>query len=83
MKLQLTRNAKKELAKLPKDIQDRVGNAFHYIAKHPFEAKKLGGELAGYYSHKMWPYRVIYTIDTKAKMITVHSVGHRQGVYNH
>ncbi|MBI2007606.1 MAG: type II toxin-antitoxin system RelE/ParE family toxin [Candidatus Blackburnbacteria bacterium] len=81
MRLIVTPKALRQLARLPKSDQVKVKKKFFAIEKNPFLGKKLGGELAGQYSLRVWPYRVLYIIEEGQGRIYVVSVIHRQGAY--
>lgn len=71
----------KKLNKLPKKDQSRIYKAFYSLSRKPQNGKKLSGEYKGFYSYKVWPYRIIYAIIKKELLIIIVKVGHRQGVY--
>lgn len=75
-------SVEKSLAKLPKKDQYRVTLALAGLSVDPFIGKKLQGEYKGYYSIRVWPYRIVYTIVKQELMVIVVAVGHRQGVYS-
>ena len=72
--------AKKQLVKLPQDIQPRILSALDRIRVRPEDyVKKLVGESA--YSLRVGDYRVIMDIDRNKLLILVIKVGHRRNVY--
>lgn len=73
--------AKKEMKALRKKDQQRVIAAFVVLRENPFVGKKLEGKYGGAWSLRVWPYRIIYTIDRKIVTVTVLRVAHRQGAY--
>lgn len=73
--------ARKELLKFPSKDQKRIGAAIDSLIEEPFAGKQLQGDYAGLWSLRVWPYRVIYTINQKNLTVTVLKVGNRQGVY--
>lgn len=80
-RLVVLREAKKELAKIPKASQERIISALRPIRNDPFAGKPLHGELKGRYSWRVWPYRIIYEIRKQELVVTVITIGHRQAVY--
>ena len=80
-KVELIKQAEKEFAKIDYKDQVRVSAALLEIKKNPFIGKKLKGKFDGFWSHKVWPYRIIYEIKKKRLIILVIKIGHRQGVY--
>ncbi|MDP3995998.1 MAG: type II toxin-antitoxin system RelE/ParE family toxin [bacterium] len=75
------REAEKELDRAPSQYQKKILAALPIIAEDPFVGKKLAGELAGLYSYRVWPYRIIYKVYKKALVIVVIRMRHRQEAY--
>lgn len=75
-------SAEKSLARLPQKDQLRIQLTLVGLASDPFMGKKLQGEYKGYWSVRVWPYRIVYTIVKQELMVIVVAVGHRQGVYS-
>ncbi|OGG14799.1 hypothetical protein A2773_06895 [Candidatus Gottesmanbacteria bacterium RIFCSPHIGHO2_01_FULL_39_10] len=69
----------KQLKKLPLSEKKKVIRKLELLANDPLTGKQLKGELAGFRSLRVWPYRIIYEISKDE--ITVYSIAHRQGVY--
>lgn len=80
MKIQFTATSKKEFKKLPKNGQKKIARALKKLARFPFLGKKLSGKLKGYYSLKVWPYRIIYEFLSR-KLIVIDHLGHRKDIY--
>ena len=76
-----TQRAKKEYSKLPEKDQRRVADAINVLQIQPFSGKKLDGEHEGKWSIRVWPYRIIYTIDKHTITVTVVAIGQRKDVY--
>lgn len=81
MRVALSKNAQREYEKIPKQERAKIKKKLISLENNPLSGKKLVGELAEYYSIRAWPYRIIYGINTKKKMIQVHKIKHRQGAY--
>lgn len=81
MQVLITEEARKHYRHLPKAGQMKIRKKLIVLEGNPLAGKKLEGQIAGYRSLKAWPYRIIYSIDEKQKIITVKSILHRQGVY--
>ena len=79
--VEVTSAARKELKKLPKKKQQRFFGVIEFLKEFPYSGKKLSGELQGYYSVRLWPYRVIYIADRKKKKVIVVAVKHRRESY--
>lgn len=78
-----TATARRDLDKLPPRILGAVIEfAFGDLAREPRRVgKPLGRELAGQYSARRGPYRLLYRIDDEAHTIWVHRVDHRANIY--
>lgn len=78
-----TATARRDLDRLPPRILAAVIEfAFGDLAREPRRVgKPLGRELAGQYSARRGPYRLLYRIDDAAETIWVHRVDHRADVY--
>ncbi len=80
-KLLITKKAEKNLDKLPENYRLRIRETLRDIVYDPFSGKKLSGKKKGQYSVRVWPYRIIYTIEKRELIIIVIDIDHRQGVY--
>lgn len=81
MRVALSKNAQKQYQRLPKTEQIKVRKKLTAILQNPQTGKKLEGELRGIRSLKVWPYRILYEINEKEKMVSIHKIIHRQGAY--
>jgi mRNA-degrading endonuclease RelE of RelBE toxin-antitoxin system len=81
MQVIITPKALKQYRHLPKPEQIKIKKRFLILEKNAQEGKKLSGQLLGIRSLKVWPYRIIYFINTKQKQVFVITIAHRQGVY--
>ncbi|OGE83507.1 MAG: hypothetical protein A3B10_03595 [Candidatus Doudnabacteria bacterium RIFCSPLOWO2_01_FULL_44_21] len=79
--VRLTPTAKKHLAKIPKNFQDKIKVTLVALQNDPFLGKRLFGKYKDQYSINVWPYRIIYEIHKNILLIIVLDIGHRQGVY--
>ncbi len=73
--------AEKEFKKLPNRDQKRVSKGLFYLETDPFSGKKLKGEFKGFFSLRVWPYRIIYAI-IEVDLVIIIRVGHRKDVYD-
>lgn len=77
----ITTQARKEYQKLSARDQERALLAFDQLRNNPFVGKKLNGEHDGDWAYRIWPYRIIYTINKKIITVTVVAIGQRKDVY--
>ena len=80
-KIIILKHAQKEARKLPRKDQQRIAMAIASLQTDPFRGKQLHGNYEGAWAIRVWPYRIIYTVDKKKVTVTVLRVGHRQGIY--
>ena len=73
--------ARKDLKRLDRKFQEKVVTALHLLEKTPFLGEKMAGIFDGWYRIKIPPLRIIYTPDTKSKIIWVRAIGFRGNVY--
>ena len=76
-----TKKADKDYEKLESKDKKRIAGAIDALRVQPFSGKKLEGERDGYWSARVWPYRIIYTIDKKIVTVTVVMIGDRKDIY--
>ena len=77
----LSRRAQKDYDTLPVAMQTKVLGSLHTLEENPYRGKKLSGERDGQWSLRVWPYRILYSIQKEIVTVTVVAIGHRQGVY--
>jgi mRNA interferase RelE/StbE len=80
-RVEVARDSKKELARLPAAMQVRVARALLALEEDPFPhgCKKLRNRDG--WRIRVGDYRVLYSADAKAQAITVAAIGHRREVY--
>lgn len=78
--ISITRQANKELARLPTQVQDRIDAAIDALATTPRPpgTRKL---TSGAYRIRVGDYRVIFDVDDAAQAIIIRRVAHRSDVY--
>ncbi|HEY2329791.1 MAG TPA: type II toxin-antitoxin system RelE/ParE family toxin [Verrucomicrobiae bacterium] len=79
--IEISRDARKELERLPAQIQIRISKAILALEENPFprNCKKLKNRDG--FRIRIGDYRVLYFSDAKAKQIVVGVIGHRREVY--
>jgi mRNA interferase RelE/StbE len=80
-RIEITRDARKELSRLPTQMQTRIANAILVLENNPFPhcCKKLKNRDG--WRIRVGDYRILYFADTKAKQIVIGVIGHRREVY--
>lgn len=77
----LTRQARKQLSKLPSDLQRRITaliDSLQYEPR-PSGSSKLSG--LDFYRVRIGDYRVIYHIEDDKLIVEIHRIQHRRDVY--
>ena len=71
--IRITRRAEKDIGKLTPKLKRKLYEVLtEVIAQEPFQGKKLMGDLAGSYSHRLtYKDRIVYSIDTKNKIVYI------------
>jgi mRNA interferase RelE/StbE len=73
-----------ELQALTSMIQERILRKVYWLSEN-FEnviPQALSADLSGLFKLRIGDYRVIYSFDTEAQLITIHKVGHRRDIYS-
>ena len=80
-KVLISQSAHKEIKKIqPKDSK-RIYLVLTKLAENPFIGKKLDGKLKEQYSVRVWPYRILYEIESKKVTVLILRVKHRKDIY--
>lgn len=79
-KVFLSAQAERDARRFPAKDKEKIRRKLELLEENPYAGKKLGGELRGYYSLKIWPYRAIYLIKKNKEVWIVHIL-HRQRAY--
>lgn len=81
MNLFITKRGQKELDDIPDTLAKNITRHIRMLSTdpHPLNSKKLQGQEN--YHLRVGSFRVIYTIDTKAKEVTVLRVADRKTIY--
>ena len=77
-------DARKELERIPKKMQQRIVDAIEVLKINPFWGKdilKLRGNLAGRYRLRVGEYRIVYRIIEEQRLVIVEAIGTRGEVY--
>jgi len=80
-KVVIHRKAVKELKNLPKDIRDRILEAFKEMEISPFigDVRKIRGEEA--YRKRVGDYRIEFIMDLEDNTIAILRIAHRKRIY--
>lgn len=81
MKVFITKKGAKELDKIADPLAEKISKEIQQLEKSPFpkNSKKLQGQEN--YRLRIGSFRVIYTVNKKAKEITILRVADRKTVY--
>lgn len=79
--LRILRRATRDIANLPKDYTKLVSQHIEQLAENPRPpgVKKLRDR--DDYRLRVGPYRILYVIDDKVRVVTIYRVKHRREAY--
>ena len=74
-------NVEDGIRRLPPDIKRGVREALRAISLDPGRGEALRLELQDYMTYRVRRFRIVYSVDRRARRVTVVAVGHRRTVY--
>ena len=80
--VELSAAAEKDLKRLPRDRQVRIARAIDEMEANPLagDVKPLKGpEWKGRYRKRVGPYRIIFSVDHKVKLVAISAILIRSG----
>jgi len=77
----LKKDAVKHLKKLDRRLKPKIFYLLLQLRTNPYLGKPLLGFLQGYYSLRIWPYRILYTINKRELLVIIIDIDHRQNIY--
>jgi mRNA interferase RelE/StbE len=81
-RLVLAGTAARDIERLPEKYATAIAEMLPTIAENPRRlGKPLRFELEGRRAARRGPYRVLYSLDEKTRVVTVFAVAHRADVY--
>ncbi len=75
------KSAQKSLERIDQRYRRRILDALAVLQSDPLLGTALKGELEGFHSLRVWPYRIIYTVYKDNLVVFVIAIEHRQSVY--
>ena len=75
------KKAEKELKRIDRRCRRRILAAIAFLREEPLRGKKIEGKYKHRYGIRVWPYRIVYEVDKRRRVVLVVRVGYRQGVY--
>ena len=81
-KIEFLKSAKKELSKLPRNVQERIRDKIDTLKTNPYpsDVKKLkNGQ--GRLRIRIGDYRIIYKVEKNILVILVIKIAHRRQIY--
>ena len=81
--LGLEKRARKTLEKISEPVKSRIINALEEMAQDPFsgDIRALQGEWKGFYRRRVGDFRIIYSVDSDIKVVSVESIVDRKDAY--
>lgn len=81
MQVEITKQAKKNIDKLPASVKKRCAGAIRVLAENPYKGEALKGEFHGLRRYRVGDFRIVYEIESENELITIHAVRHRRDAY--
>jgi len=78
-KIIIRNKAQKNLLKIPLPWQQRIIIAVSLLEENPFMGEKMWGKFKNCFKIRIWPYRIIYEVFRKTKLIYIRRIDHRGG----
>jgi mRNA interferase RelE/StbE len=63
------------------DLKRAIRHALEALATNPERGDELRCELAGLRRYRVRRFRIVYEVDTSARVIRILAIGHRRNVY--
>jgi len=79
--IKIRHKVEKNLYKIPTLWQKRIIKAIDDLQTNPFNGEKMWGKLKNRRKIRIWPYRIIYRIYERERIIYIERIDHRQGIY--
>lgn len=79
--LRIYKKAQREIKKISRLHQKAILEALAEIKENPLVGKPLAEELIGRFSYRVGPYRIIYRVNKKERIVQIVTAGHRSTVY--
>ena len=76
----ISTHTRKSLLKISSPWIGRIERAIDALELNPYLGEKMNGDMSDLRKIKVWPYRIIYRIEKKEKVIKITEVGHRGGM---
>lgn len=80
-KVLVSREAERKAEKIDRRYKKAINEAVTKLSTNPFLGKSLTGEFKGQYSLRVGIYRILYTFDSKNKLIYLITIDHRKDIY--
>ncbi|MDP3726026.1 MAG: type II toxin-antitoxin system RelE/ParE family toxin [bacterium] len=71
---------RKSLLKIPSPWIERIEKAIDALELNPYFGEKMNGDMSHSRKIKVWPYRIIYKIEKKERVIKITEASHRGGM---
>lgn len=81
--IRLRESAKRTLDNLAKKDRERIYKSFLAISHYPVYGNRLDLPVGDYYSIDIWPYRIIYKIYDKLKLVSIVKINYSLGTNKH
>lgn len=73
----LPKSVLKSMAKIPLPWRGRIQETIDMLQMDPYYGKKMLGQYANKRKIRVWPYRIIYSIEEENRIVKIFEVEHR------
>lgn len=83
-RVELSLEAEKAYRKANTALAKKLANCLERLEEAPYfhpNIKALKGDYSGYYRYRVGDYRVVYSVDDRAKIVNIIVIAHRSKVY--
>jgi mRNA interferase RelE/StbE len=82
-KLRLEKRATKALQKIAEPMKSRIIKALDEMTRDPFsgDIRALQGEWKGFYRRRVGDFRIVYSVDSDIKIVSIESITDRKDSY--
>ncbi len=77
----IPKRIQKKLDNIERIYRDRITAALAGLEEEPYRGKKLSGNRKREWSYRVWPFRIVYQINSRELVILIINIGNRRDVY--
>ena len=79
--VEIKRSAEREMERLPSNVHRRVSRKILSLEENPYPRGSQRLKAGEGYRLRVGDYRILYTVDTRNRIVLIYSVAHRSEAY--